>query len=302
MDQEFLQQLEEQFTNVGVEKIWKRKIGERTIWFSPISNVGQEKVNQTLSRQDLGPNILIESKKVTLSFSIVGIDDVDLTDYRNAGPVFPSVNKEGKTVKVSLDMYIYNKFRTWGGQFIEDAFDIFADLMETYTKENLKDIKFDNAKDPAVELAELEERVSELRKVLGKPDLVESMGESSDGSKEEKIESDEQELPDDVQEQEFVPEKVNMFKTVREDGVPEHVKRAESELRKIRSGKSFEEELLDKRKKDLSSIEPVITERTKKLIEASQDDVLDFRQVPSRDPILIDPKPSNINPRFSKQK
>jgi hypothetical protein len=46
--------------------------------------------------------------------------------------------------------------------------------METHQKENLADIKFENAKDPEQELRELEEKVAELRQALGKPQMVEA--------------------------------------------------------------------------------------------------------------------------------
>jgi hypothetical protein len=174
MDSEFLQQLDKALSYVGTDKVWMRTIGGREIKFSPIPVPGQEKVNETLNQSELGSNIILESKRVTLSFGIVGIDGIDLVEYRNAGPIFSSTSRDGKPVKVTLDRYIYDKIKTWGGQFLDDVFTVYADLLESHQKDNLKDIKFENAKDPEVELLELEARVTELRKMLNKPPLIDA--------------------------------------------------------------------------------------------------------------------------------
>jgi hypothetical protein len=175
MDQEFLQQLEKALSYVGTDKVWSRIVGGRELQFSPIPVPGQEKVNETLANPGLGPNTILESKRITLSYGIIGIDKINLAEYRDAGPIFPSVGRDGKPIKVTLDRYIYDKIKTWGGQFVDDVFQVYADLLESHQKENLKEIKFENAKDPEVELLELEARVSELRKMLGKPQLVDAV-------------------------------------------------------------------------------------------------------------------------------
>lgn len=166
MDADFLKELDDKFSNVGREQLWKKKIGEHIIWFSPPSQDDQMKINEIMSSDDLGVHLLSEVKKQTLALSIVGIDDLDLTKTRVIGPV-PHPKKPGESVNLPLDKFIYVKISQWGAQFVDDAFRVFADLMETHEKENLKNIKFENLKDPAVELAEAEARVDELRSQLG---------------------------------------------------------------------------------------------------------------------------------------
>ena len=172
---DFLADLERNITNLGSSKYWKKQIGDVVLWLSPITLHGQERVNEILANsENLGMNVINETKRVTLSFSIVGINDIDLREYRNNQPIFPSIGKDGKPTKVALDKYIYNKMQAWSSQFIDDVFSVMADLIQTEQKENLKNIKFENAKDPEEELAELESRVAELRENLGKPQLVEA--------------------------------------------------------------------------------------------------------------------------------
>lgn len=175
MDPDFFAELEQAFTNVGREEIWERQIGDHLIKLSPISFPAQEKVNEVLANKDLGNNIVAETKRVALSHSILGIDNIDLTNFRDAGYVFTIQDrKTGKLTKVQLHQYIYEKLNTWGYQYIDDVFNVYADLSESLQKSNLKNIKFENLKDPQIELLELEERVSELRRQLGKPQLIEN--------------------------------------------------------------------------------------------------------------------------------
>ena len=166
MDADFLKELDDKFSNVGREQLWKKKIGKHTIWFSPPSQDDQMKINETMSSDDLGVHLLSEVKKQTLSLAIVGIDDLDLTKTRMIGPI-PHPKKKGESVNLPLDKFLLVKIGQWGAQFVDDAFKVFADLMESHEKENLKNITFENLKDPAVELAEAEARVDELRETLG---------------------------------------------------------------------------------------------------------------------------------------
>jgi len=172
---DFLAELERNISNIGSSKCWKREVGDVVLWYSPITLHGQEKVNELLSNAEgLGMNIINETKRITLSFSIVGINDIDLREFRDNVPRFP-VNKDGKNTKVTLDRYIYQKMISWSSQFVDDAFSVLADLVETDQKSNLKNIKFENAKDPRTELKELEARVGELRSTLEMPRLVEEV-------------------------------------------------------------------------------------------------------------------------------
>lgn len=177
MDLNFLKELDEKISNLGTDTLWKRKIGGRVIWFAPVPYKGQQKINEILSRatSDTGASIIGEAKRLTLSYSIMGVDDIDFRDYRKAGEVFPVVDPRLRTeVKVTLDRYIYLKMDEWGSEFMDNAFDVLADLMESFKRENLKEVKFENAKEPLDELTELEVRVSELRRQLDMPKLIEA--------------------------------------------------------------------------------------------------------------------------------
>lgn len=174
MDIEFLNQLDNHISNIGIDKVWKRKIGDHIIWFSPLTTNAQAKVNESLADENLGVNTILETKRVTLSNAIVGVDDFDLTEYREAGPVFSIPGKKkDERVKVALDKYIYTKIQHWGNDWFDLAFQVFADLMETFGEENKREIKFENIKDPRDELVELEMRVAQLRRELDMPQLVE---------------------------------------------------------------------------------------------------------------------------------
>ena len=221
MDADFFSQLEESISNVGTDELWKETIGHRTVWLSPIPFAGQGKVQEALSNSSLGANIINESKRVTLANAIVGIDEIDLRPYRGAGPVFGPVDfPGGKKLKVDLPTYIYHKMAGWGQQFIDDVFSIFADRMESHGKENVKDVKFENARAPVEELADMMLRVTELRIRLGLPPLVE------EGEAEKKTES-EQFVEDTLAQNEQAPEAkepeetgpFDPFKTLKVDPV-----------------------------------------------------------------------------------
>lgn len=175
MDETFFQELDSHISNIGSDKIWKRTIGDIEIWFTPISYTGQGKAMDKLLSD--GEGTLAETKRLSLANSIVGIGQFDLRKYRHAGPVFPIWirDEEGKRVqaKVDLQKYVYDKISGWDSEFVDVAYKVFADLMEGHSKFLVKDIKFENLKSPTEELAELDQRVAELRDSLGLPQLVE---------------------------------------------------------------------------------------------------------------------------------
>lgn len=174
MDEEFFKQLDEALTDIGADKYWERQIGGHTVWLSPVPFKSQHKINELLTNDELGPNVVGEVKRTTLSYSIVGFDGFDLRPYRDETPRFPIVDhREKKRVKVALHTYLYHKIEDWGTEWIDSAFEVFSDIIESVRKDNLKEVKFENTKDKREELAELEEKVAELRIDLGLPPMVE---------------------------------------------------------------------------------------------------------------------------------
>jgi hypothetical protein len=178
-------ELDSAITNVGSDIIWKRKIGGIDFYLSPIPYIAQIKANETVSAKDAGPSVLYEVKRIILSFAIVGFDKFDLHEYRNSGPVFPVNDRSGKKIKVSLDRYIHDKIMNWDSQLVDDIFAVYSDLMESHQKENIKDIKFENAKDPVAEMMELVARISEIRERLNLPHLIDPKDLGEDFSIEE---------------------------------------------------------------------------------------------------------------------
>lgn len=167
---DFIAELEKNINKIGAEKVWKRRIGDTEVWFSPISLYAQEKIAEMMNNSEqMGMNVLHETKHLMLSYAISGINGIDFRPYKDVAPYFPITGKDGKMTKVTLDKYLYHKMTNWSGQFIDDAFSVYTDLIETHQKENLANIKFENSKTPEEELADLEARVAELRKELNKP-------------------------------------------------------------------------------------------------------------------------------------
>lgn len=194
MDAAFLEELNKQITGVGTEKVWKKQIGDRVVWFAPIDVARQAKVVETLKQVDMGTDAWDDAKRVGLAAAIVGLDELDLRGYRHAGNVFPIQTRDGKTKQVDLATFIYHKISTWDSDFFDIAYDVMGDLMESHRKACLQGIKFENVKDPREELLELEQRVAELRERLRMPPLVEAGAEATpteeDRERRERLESD----------------------------------------------------------------------------------------------------------------
>jgi hypothetical protein len=221
MEPDFISELDKTLSNVGTDIFWKRRVGALELWISPLSVTGQEKVTTTISKAELGTNIVGESKRVTLANAIVGVNDSDLREYRGGTPIFPMRNKKGEVVKTRLEEWLYDKMARWSAQYLDDAFAVYADLMETYQKENLKEVKFENAKDPHMELQELEQRVSNLRSQLGMSQLIEkNEDEESLPDPEEIAEALERERQEDEKEKNPPAEDFNPFRPINK---PEEV-------------------------------------------------------------------------------
>lgn len=193
MDDTFFQELDAHITNAGTDKVWKKQVGHILVWFSPIPYTAQLKANQTILDEELGTSAVQETKRVALSHSIVGFDAFDLREFRNSGPVFPMTVMEGRTpksVKVELHKYVYLKMAGWDSEMVDAAFEVFADLMESNKKEIVRDIKFENLKDPAEELMELEARAAELREGLNLPRMIEDSEDDPSPKKSRKSEEE----------------------------------------------------------------------------------------------------------------
>lgn len=188
MDLEFIAELDRDLSDLGSDKVWKRTIGGVELHISPLTLIGQEKVAETIANSELGAAIVAESKRTTLAHAIVGIGKRSLREYRHGPAVFPSKGRDGKPIKVPLEKYMHDKLATWGHEFVDNLFDVYADLMETHKRENLKDIKFDHLKTPAEEHAELLVRIAELRQQLELPPLVAATEQDLQEEKEQKAE------------------------------------------------------------------------------------------------------------------
>lgn len=218
MDKDFLAQLDSKITNVGSDVVWKRTIGGRVIWLSPVSQTANMKITETMTNEELGIHMLTEVKRITISHSIAGIDDIDFREFDKFGPFD---TKDGKQTYLTKDRYLYAKLATWGAQFIDNVFSVFSDLMQTYEKETLRNVTFENKKEPREELLELEARVRSLREEMGLPRLVEAQGDPTHQEIEDAKER-ESDLEKEIEKQtEQIVSNFNPFRPIEE---PESLK------------------------------------------------------------------------------
>jgi hypothetical protein len=291
MDENFFSQLDEALTSVGADKYWERKIGDHTVWLSPVPFNSQHKINELLTNESLGSNVIAEIKRTTISYAIVGFDGFDLRPYRNETPQFPVFDhREKKSVKVALHKYLYTKMGEWGTEWVDSAFAVFSDILESIRKENLKEVKFENAKDQREELAELEEKVHELRFELGMPSLVEMKDED-----EEKPEKKPREKPEEKNEVEEEPA-FNPFRklpTSAPEAVPVNVPARVPSVPSVPSvptAEAFAKSL---------PIEGSTSSPDKPYVVGQNSDVIERRPVKESNlAIQIDPVHQSVNPRF----
>lgn len=278
MDDNFFRQLDEALTNVGSDKHWERTIGGHVVWLSPVPFKRQHHINEILTNQELGANVIGEVKRLTLSYSIVGFDGFDLREWRNDTPAFPMADRERKQVKVPLHKYLLHKMEEWGIEWVDAAFDVFADITETVKKENLKDVKFDNARDKREELAELEEKVRELRIELGMPVLVELKDAKSEAAPEPEAAAPEPEPP-------FDP-----FRKMPEPEEPPPASRA---------APSMPVAPVPVQSMPVQPVEGASSTPERPYAARPAEDVLEERAArPPAPPIVLDPVQNNRNPRF----
>lgn len=286
MDDKFFQQLDEALTNVGSDKYWERKIGGHVVWLSPVPFKSQHKVNELLT-QELGSNVVGEVKRMTLSYAIVGFDGHDLRPYRNEIAQFPTIDPRDskKQLKVALHKYLSYKMEEWGTEWVDSAFEVFADIMESVKKENLKEVKFENAKDKREELAELEEKVRDIRFELEMPRLVEEKPESEVP---EKTKSEPEPEPDPAVE-----------KSKSESPSFNPFQKLPTAAAEFSAPQSLVVPVTPVLKQKPIEMDETTSSPDKPYVATRHDDVVEERAVkePSA-PIEIDPNRQSVNPRF----
>ncbi len=171
LDEDIIADLDRHLSNVNSEKYWPRKIGDLEIWFSTVSFEHSNLAKKSLQQEEFG---LEETKRVTLSAAIVGVNGLDLRQARTQDKPIKVKGADGKFKFLSLQEFIYQRIAKWDAEFVDLAYEVFADLMASHNKEMAKDIVFENARTPLEELEELEERVANARQKLGLPPLVEA--------------------------------------------------------------------------------------------------------------------------------
>jgi len=169
-DDDIIAEIDRELSNVNLDKCWKKQIGDLNLWFSTVSYEHSNLAKKSL-KEEFG---LEETKRVTLSAAIVGFGETDLREYRITGKKFKVKGKDGKQVFLSLQEFIYSRIANWDAEFVDLAYDVFADLMASHNKDLSKNIVFENARTPLEELEELEERAADMRRTLGLPPLVEA--------------------------------------------------------------------------------------------------------------------------------
>jgi hypothetical protein len=292
MSEDFFKQLDEALSNVGADQYWERIIGGRKVWLSSVPFKSQHKINEILTNESLGTNVIGEVKRMTMSYAIVGFDDFDLRQYRNETPVFPIFDpRERKQVKVSLNKYLYHKINEWGTEWVDSAFEVFADIMDTVKKDNLKEVKFENAKDKREELAEFEEKVKDLRNELGLPPLVEfTQNENAESTQ-----------PEDSVEPAVPPANAsfNPFNRISEESVlqnSEPVVPVPVPIRQIQN--SIAQDPVVQRPISLNEDDHKPTSSIDRPHVIRNNEVIESRPSKESLPIEIDPIRPNVNPRF----
>ena len=283
MDDNFFKQLDEALTNVGSDKYWERKVGGHVVWLSPVPFKSQQKINELLN-QDLGTNVIGEVKRMTMSYAIVGFDGFDLRPYRNDTPQFQMFDShEKKQVKVVLHKYLSYKMEEWGIEWVDSVFNVFADIMESIKKENLKEVTFENARNKREELAELEEKTRDLRSELGMPQLVEEKPEDKDKTS----------APAPVSAP-AEPEPFNPFRKIPEAAVTSTASAVPVPVVPT-AAPSTPQVVLDAQGTTSSPEKPYVASRGEEVIEARS-------ERPAPPPIEIDPKRQSVNPRFKQSR
>lgn len=198
MDDDFFEELDRKVSNPVADVSWERTIGGVDIVFAPIDFEHQAKVNETLQRDDLGTQVLQETKRISMAAAIVGVNGMDLRKL--SGKKLIIQGRDGKKKSVDVAGYMYEKMRGWDSEFLDACFSVFADLMDSHRKKLVDAVAFENAKDPREELLELEARAAEIREGLEMPPLVEVGSEAarteSDFTPEDREELEDQEAPD----------------------------------------------------------------------------------------------------------
>ncbi len=203
MERDILAELDEQLTDVNLEKYWVKKVGDYELWLTVVDYENSNRVKKAME----GEFGFEEAKRRTLSAAIVGVNGVDFRPLRRAGKTLKVKGKvAGKDELVDLPEYVYRKIASWDVEFVEVVFDVYTDIMESHKKALLKDLVFENARTDEEELEFLEEKVAALRQKLDMPPLVAAARiDLRDDAPEEEQEEDAPEEEEPSEEEQDVP-------------------------------------------------------------------------------------------------
>lgn len=165
--------------------LMRKEITQATLYASSIHEELSEDVD-TGVLQDW----LQITKLATLSYAIIGVNNVNLEDVEYIEA--EASDSPSGVKKVQRHVFMRNLLQGWGDSVINVLFRKFNDLTTRVEGESEKGIKFDNVTDEE-RLAQLESEVSALRAQMGLPQMVEV---GANPTSKEPVN-----VPDDVREQ-----------------------------------------------------------------------------------------------------
>lgn len=168
---DFLESIDKAFTSIGMEKRWVRVIAGRKFIFGPISYTGSHRWKDTILQSIESANTVLDSRRIMLSEAIMGVDDIDFSGIDPSEKKF-QVRVDGKVRAMNIREYLAHKMLDWDSQLIEDMFNVYADITQSMSSDNLKEVVFENVRDPRAMLVDLTSQVNELRAELNLEPLI----------------------------------------------------------------------------------------------------------------------------------
>lgn len=206
---DFLESIDKAFTSIGMERRWTRRIAGRDFTFMPITYTGSHRWKDSVIQSVESTNSILDSRRIMLSEAIVGIGDIDFSNIDPSEKIF-KVTVDGKSRAMNIREYLAHKMLGWDSQLIEDIFNVYADITESFSTENLKDVVFENVRDPKARLADLTSQVNELRSELNLEPLIDPDDVSVETSPHQMIQEEEDDSPQTVD----IPERVERYTPV----------------------------------------------------------------------------------------